>query len=57
MGGLGFVGGQVMSIRITSTKSDTISCYRIEAHYTENDVGTDGNIDFIVEKFEKCSLV
>lgn len=56
-GGLSFVGGNVMTIRISPTSSDTLRCYRIEAHYTEDNLGIDGNIDFIVERFDKCSLV
>ena len=56
-GSISMVGGEIFYINLSPVNVNTAPAYRISVHFTENVVGTDGNLDWIVERFDKCSLV
>jgi len=56
-GSISMVGGDIFYINMSPVTDNTAPAYRITVHFTENSVGTDGNVDWIVERFDKCSLV
>ena len=47
----GFNGGEIMECRLTPFESNTAPAYHICIHFTESSIGTDGDLDWIITRY------
>ena len=47
----GFNGGEIMECRLTPFESSTAPAYHISIHFTESSTGTDGDLDWIITRY------